>query len=333
MTEILILELSPCQRFLRITEAVCAKIIQMKLIECVPNFSEGRNKNVIEAIADAPFSQVYPEPGRRVWRLDIESDADHNRMLVTLIGEPQAVFDAAFEMVKKATELIDMEKHKGEHPRIGATDAVPFIPVAEVSMEECVELAKKFGEKVADELKIPVFLYEEAAGKPENKNLADVRKGEYEGLKIEIEKDPVRRPDYGPAKMHPTAGAIVVGARKFLVAYNVNLDTTDVAIAKEIAKLIREKDGGFPAVKALGFEIKEKNCVQISMNLCDFEKTNMDVVFRKINEEAEKRGVKVIDSEIYGMVPAAAMKGIDVAELKIKGFKDKQILENNLPKV
>lgn len=298
----------------------------MKLIECVPNFSEGKNKEVIEVIAKET------DGIKNVWRLDTESDADHNRMLVTLVGEPKAVFSAVWKMVKKATELINMEHHKGEHPRIGATDVVPFIPVAEVDMADCVELAKKFGKKVGKKLKIPVYLYEAAATRPDRVNLADARKGEYEGLKAEIETSPDRKPDFGPAKMHPTAGAIVVGARKFLIAFNVNLDTGDLQVAKGIAKLIREKDGGLPAVKAMGFEIKEKKCVQVSINLCDFEKTNMDVVFKKIKGEAEKRKVKILGSEIYGMVPRAAIQGIKLDELQLTDFKDEQILENKLPK-
>lgn len=294
-----------------------------KLIECVPNFSEGRDQKKIQAIAE----EARGRPKVKV--LDVEWDKDHHRSLVTLVGEPEAVFEAAWAMIVRATELIDMEKHQGEHPRIGATDVVPFIPVANVSMEECVALAKRLGEKVGKELAIPVYLYEAAATKSERANLANVRKGDYEGLKKEI-STPERKPDYGPAKMHPTAGAMVVGARKFLIAYNVNLDTEDVEIAKEIAVLIREKDGGFPAVKALGFVIKDQGFVQVSINLCDFEKSNMDVVFRKVKEEAKKRGVKVLDSEIYGMVPRAALEGIDLEELQLIDFKKEQILEENL---
>lgn len=294
-----------------------------KIIECVPNFSEGRSKNIINSIVAA---------GRtgRVKILDIESDRDHNRMLTTIVGEPEAVFQAVWAMIQKATELIDMEKHQGEHPRIGATDVVPFIPVANVTMEECVGLARRLGKKVGEELRIPVYLYEAAATRPDRVNLADVRKGEYEGLKSEIQTNPDRKPDFGPAKMHPTAGAMVIGARKFLIAYNVNLDTKDIQIAKDIAKLVREKDGGFPAVKALGFEIKDKGFIQVSMNLCDFEKTNMDTVFQKIKEETEKREVKVLGSEIYGMIPKAALEGIDLDELQLIDFKKDQILEEKL---
>jgi len=298
----------------------------MKLIECVPNFSEGRDSQKIKAIVDAALRFAQG----KVKILDIEKDPDHNRMLTTIVGEPEKVFASVWEMIKIATKLIDMEKHKGEHPRIGATDVVPFIPVANVTMEECVALAKRLGKRVGEELQIPVYLYEAAATRSDRVNLADVRKGEYEGLKKEIEENPERKPDFGPAKMHPTAGAMVVGARKFLIAFNVNLDTKDVTFAKDIAKLVREKDGGFPAVKALGFEIKEKNYVQVSMNLCDFEKTNMDTVFRKIKEEAEKRGVKILGSEIYGMAPKAALAGINLDKLQLIDFKNEQILENRL---
>jgi glutamate formiminotransferase len=295
-----------------------------KLIECVPNFSEGRDKKKIQAIAEAARGRP------KVKVLDVEWDKDHHRSLVTLVGEPESVLEAVWAMILKAVTLIDMEKHHGEHPRIGAVDVVPFIPVAHVSMEECVKLAKRLGKRVGEELKIPVYLYEAAATGPERVNLADVRKGDYEGLKKEIEANPKRKPDFGPAKMHPTAGAMVIGARKFLIAYNVNLGSQDVEIAKEIAKLIREKDGGFPAVKALGFEIKDKGYVQVSINLCDFEKTNVDVVFQKIKKEAEKRGVKVLGSEIYGMVPQAALEGIDLKALQLTDFKKNQILEENL---
>lgn len=297
-----------------------------KIVECVPNFSEGRRQEVIQVIFE-PVKKF-----KKVRLLDIESDPDHNRCLGTLVGEPEEVFKSVWEMIKVATKLIDMEKHQGEHPRIGATDVVPFVPVANVTMEECVKFARRLGKKVAEELNIPVYLYEAAATRPDRINLAEVRKGEYEGLKKEIEENPDRKPDFGPSKMHSTAGAMVVGARKFLIAYNVNLDTKDVRIAKDIAKQVREKDGGFPAVKALGFEIADKGYVQVSMNLCDFEKTNMDKVFRKICQEAEKRGVKILGSEIYGMVPKAALKGINLEELQLTDFKQDQILEERLRK-
>ncbi|MBI2066063.1 glutamate formimidoyltransferase, partial [Candidatus Woesebacteria bacterium] len=220
-----------------------------KLIECVPNFSEGRRISVINKIA-ASAKKV-----KGVRLLDIEWDKSHNRSLVTIVGAPEPVLKAAYEMIKTATKLIDMRKHKGEHPRIGATDVVPFVPVSGVTLKECVVLANKLAERVAKELKIPVYLYEAAAKRKERVNLADVRRGEYEGLKEEIETNPERKPDYGPAKMHPSAGAMVVGARKYLIAFNVNLNTKNIEIAKKVASRIREKDGGLPGVKALGFAV------------------------------------------------------------------------------
>jgi glutamate formiminotransferase len=224
-----------------------------------------------------------------------------------------------------------MNKHQGEHPRIGATDVVPFVPVANVEMEECVGLAQRLGKAVGEELQIPVYLYEAAATRPERENLADIRRGEYEGLKTIIKTNPNLKPDFGPAEMHPTAGATVIGARKFLIAYNVNLDTTDLKVAKDIAGMVREKTGGFQAVKALGMEIKDQGVVQVSMNLCDFEKTNMDQVFAKIKGEAEKRGIKVIGSEIYGMVPQAALEGIRLKDLQLINFNaNQQVLENKI---
>jgi glutamate formiminotransferase len=293
-----------------------------KLVECVPNFSEGRDLVKIKAIADAAGKI------KAVKVLDVERDKSHNRSLVTIVGHPEIVFQAAFAMIKKATELIDMEKHQGEHPRIGATDVVPFVPVSGVTLPECVILAQRLGKKVASELQIPVYLYEAAATRPDRVNLADVRRGEYEGLKEEIEKDPERKPDFGPAKMHPSAGAMVIGARKYLIAFNVNLATPEVEIAKKIAKKIREKDGGLPAVKALGFEVA--GYAQVSMNLCDYEKTNFDIVYRRIEKLAEKYGVKVKNSEIYGMIPQDALVDAIKNTFKVDKFKSDQILETRL---
>lgn len=260
--------------------------------------------------------------------LDTEWDKSHNRCLVTIVGAPEPVLKAVFEMIKTATKLIDMRVHKGEHPRIGATDVVPFVPVSGVTLAECVVLSNKLARKVAKEFKIPVYLYEASAKRPDRVNLADVRKGEYERLKIEIEKNPERKPDYGPSKMHPTAGAIVIGARKYLVAYNVNLDTEDVEVAKEIAKKIREKDGGLPAVKALGFEVG--GYAQVSMNLVDFEKTNFDEAYRAIEEEAKKLKVKVKSSEIYGMLPLESLVRAAKITFKAEEFKSDQVLEKRL---
>jgi glutamate formiminotransferase len=288
-----------------------------RIVECVPNFSEGKNRKVIDAIFDAAKSI------KSVKVLDLEFNASHNRCLFTILGEPDDVSASVYESIKTATKLIDMEHHVGEHPRVGATDVVPFIPVTGVLMEECVELAKKLGRKVGEELKIPVFLYEEAASRPENRNLADVRKGEYEGLKIKMNK-----PDFGPSKMHATAGAVVIGARKYLVAFNVNLDTPDIKIAKKIAGVIREKNGGLSGVKALGFDVD--GLAQVSMNLVDYEKTNFDEAYRAIEEEAEKLGVRIKSSEIYGMIPLESLVAAVKSTFKADTFKSDQVLEKRL---
>jgi len=293
-----------------------------KIIECVPNFSEGKNQIVINKIVDSA------KKIKSIKLLEIEKDGSHNRFLVTIIGSPRNVSTAVYEMIKTATKLINMNKHKGEHPRIGATDVVPFIPVSGISIKECVDLANNLGRKVAKEFKIPVYLYEEAAKVPERKNLANIRKGEYEGLKREISKDINKKPDYGEAKFHPTAGAIVIGARKYLIAYNVNLDTKDISIAKKIASKIRERDGGLPAVKALGFDVD--GYAQVSMNLCDYEKTNFDMAFREIEKWAKKYKVRIKNSEIYGMLPLDALVKSVKDTFKIDNFKSEQILEKRI---
>jgi glutamate formiminotransferase / formiminotetrahydrofolate cyclodeaminase len=274
----------------------------MPIVECVPNFSEGRRKDVIEQIAGA----VRAVEGVNL--LGYESDTDHNRSVFTLAGEPEPVLEAAFAACRKASELIDLNNHKGEHPRMGATDVIPFIPISDITMEECVKLAGRLGARIGKELSIPVFLYAEAAKREERRNLADVRQGEFEALREEIGKNSSRTPDFGPEKIHPTAGATAVGARFFLIAYNVNLDTTDVKLAKRIAKTIREKDGGMPAVKAMGFELKGEGAVQVSMNLVDYRKTSPAQVFNRIAELADEAGVSIKDSEIVGLLPQDALE-------------------------
>ncbi|MCD6127040.1 MAG: glutamate formimidoyltransferase [Methanomicrobia archaeon] len=292
----------------------------MKIVECVPNFSEGRNIENINRIIDA----IKSVEGVKV--LDTESDKDHNRSVITFIGDPESVEEAAFRGCKKASELIDLNKHKGEHPRMGATDVIPFIPVSDVSMKECVSIAEKLGERIWNELKIPVYLYEEAARTPERKNLADIRKGEFEWLKENIEKRP---PDFGD-RIHPTAGATAVGAREFLIAFNVNLNTNDLSIAKKIAKAVRFKSGGFRYVKALGFEIKERGIVQVSMNLTNYKKTPIYRVFEAIKSEADRYGVSIIGSELIGLAPMDAL--LDVADfyLRLENFKKTQVLERRI---
>lgn len=296
-----------------------------KLVECVPNFSEGRRPEVIEAIAEE-VRQVA-----NVKLLDVKADPSHNRVVVTFVGEPQAVKQAAFNCCKKAAELIDMEKHHGEHPRIGATDVIPFIPVKNMTMEECAKLADELAQEIATKLSIPVYLYEEAAKNPARKALPDIRKGQYEGLKSEISK-PERKPDYGPAQMHPTAGATVVGARQFLIAYNINLDTSDVSIAKKIANSIREAKGGYRYVRAMGIGVRvgDRDVAQVTINMINYHGTPLFRVFETIKSEAARYGVNVLGSEIIGLTPMQAL--LDAAEfyLRLDGFDRKQVLEDNL---
>jgi len=295
-----------------------------KLVECVPNFSEGRRPEVIEAI----LKEIKSVSG--ILLLDQEMDKDHNRAVITFVGGPEEVKSAAFKAIVKATELIDMEKHKGEHPRMGATDVVPFIPISGVTMQDCVVLAEQLGKEVGEKLKIPVYLYESAAKRPDRVNLADVRRGEYEGIKVEIQTNPDRKPDFGPARMHPTAGAVAIGARMPLIAFNVYLGTPYVGIAKKIAKAIRFSSGGLRYCKALGFEIKERGLSQISMNLVNYRKTPIFRVFELIKAEAKRYGVPIVASEIVGLTPQDAL--LDVAEhyLRLENFKKDQVLENKL---
>jgi len=294
-----------------------------KLVECVPNFSEGINKEVIEKIVD----EVRKVEGVKL--LDYSSDTDHNRTVVTFIGDPESVKEAAFNLAKKASELIDMRVHKGGHPRMGATDVVPFIPVSEVTMEECVEIAREVGKRIGEELNIPVYLYESAATRPERVNLADVRKGQYEGFFEKI-KDENWKPDFGPCEMNVKSGATAVGARPPLVAFNVNLGTSNFEIADKIAKTVRHIGGGLRYVKAMGVKLEERNIVQVSMNLTNYEKTAIYRAFEMIKMEAQRYGVPVVGSEIVGLVPMKAL--IDCAEyyLQIENFSMDQILEKRI---
>jgi len=296
----------------------------MRLVECVPNFSEGKRPEIVDEIVGA----MTAVDG--VSLLDHEMDADHNRAVVTIIGEPEPVLEGAFRGIEKARELIDLTKHEGEHPRMGAADVCPFVPVKGVSMNECVELARTLGERVGGELEIPVFLYEDAATRPERRNLAKVRKGQFEGLSKEIGTNPEKDPDFGPKKIHPTAGAIAIGARQFLVAYNINLGTDDLSIAKTIAKSIRHSGGGLRHVKAMGFEIKDRGIVQVSINMVNFHGTPLFRVFEMVKSEAARYGVPVIGSEIVGLVPADALYDCAEFYLRLEDFKRDQILENRL---
>lgn len=295
-----------------------------RLVECVPNFSEGRRQEVIAAILAAIRSV------QGVTVLDTHSDVDHNRTVVTFVGPPEAVLEAAYAGITKAAQLIDLDHHRGEHPRIGATDVVPFVPLEGVTMEECVALARQLGERVGNELGIPVYLYEAAATRPDRENLENIRRGEYEGLKAEIATNPDRAPDFGPARLGP-AGATIIGARPFLIAYNVYLTTSDVEIAKKIAKAIRFSSGGLRYVKALGLLVEGR--AQVSINMTDFRKTPIYRTVELIRREAQRYGVDIAYSELVGLAPQAAL--IDAAQwyLQLDKFESSQILENRLAAV
>ena len=290
-----------------------------KIVECVPNFSEGRRVQVVDEIVNA-----MSIAGVKI--LDREMDADHNRSVITLAGEPGAIEDAAFRGIAAAARLIDLDTHRGEHPRIGATDVVPFVPVRGVTMDDCIAMARRLGERVARELDIPVYLYERAATRPERRDLAYIRHGEYEALKQEIATNPDRAPDFGPKRVGK-AGATVIGARPYLIAYNVNLATSDLKIAKEIAAAIREKNGGLPSVKAKGFMLREKHVVQVSMNLTDFTVTGMLAAFNAVQAEADKRGVQVLESELIGLVPLEALTQLASHALKLPALSAQQVVE------
>jgi glutamate formiminotransferase len=295
-----------------------------QLVECVPNFSEGRDAAKVDAIVAA----MRAVPG--VFLLDRESDADHNRSVVTLAGEPEAVAEAALRGVGKAAELIDLTKHTGAHPRMGATDVVPFIPIAGVTIDDCVALAKKVGREIWERYRIPVYFYEAAAQKPERTNLENIRKGQFEGLREEVLRNPDRAPDVGEPRLHPTAGATVVGARKFLIAYNINLNTPDLEIAKKIGKNIRFSNGGLRYVKAMGVELRARNLAQVSINLTDFEQTPIHRVFEMVKREVERYGVTIVGSEIVGLIPKRAIELTADFYLQLENFSPAQVLENKL---
>src|ERR1700730_7986209 len=295
-----------------------------RLIECVPNFSEGRDAGKVDAIVAA--MSTVPS----VYVLDREIDADHNRCVVTLAGDPDAVAEAALLGVGKALELIDLTKHTGAHPRIGATDVVPFIPIDGVSIEDCVALARRVGNEIWKRYRIPVYFYEAATKHPERATLENFRRGQFEGLREEMKRDHNRLPDVGEPKLHPTAGATVVGARKFLIAYNINLNTSDVGIANKIAKAIRFSSGGLRYVKSMGVELKARNLAQVSINLTDFEQTPMHRVYEMVKREAERYGATPVGSEIVGLVPKKALELAADYFLQLEDFSPSQVLENRL---
>lgn len=294
------------------------------IIECVPNFSEGRDAQKLELIILAMLEA--PE----VWLLDKKMDADHNRSVVTLVGTRESIGEAALRGIQKAAELIDLNVHRGAHPRVGATDVVPFVPIAGVTLNDCVRIAEWVAEQAWLRLKIPIYLYEAAARKPERKDLENIRRGNFEGLREEVRANLERLPDFGMPELHPTAGATVVGARKFLIAYNINLDSWDVPLAKTIARKIRTSSGGFPCVKAMGVELKSRNLAQVSMNLTDFETTSIGTVFDAVAQEAATREVSIAGSEIVGLVPRRALEDAAVHYLKLENYNPNLIFENRL---
>src|ERR1700726_1909689 len=296
-----------------------------RLVESVPNFSEGRDIAKIDAIITA----MREVPG--VYLLDRSSDSDHNRSVVTIVGEPDAVAEAALRGVGKAAELIDLTKHTGAHPRMGATDVVPFIPIEGLAIEDCVALASKVGREIWERYRVPVYFYEAAAQRPERTNLENIRKGEFEGLREEALRNPDRAPDIGEPRLHPTAGAIAVGARKFLIAYNINLDTRDVSIAKKIAKAIRFSSGGLRYVKAMGVDLKARGLAQVSINLTDFEQTPLHRVFEMVKREAEHYGCAIVGSEIVVLIPRKALELTAEFYLQFGNFSPAFVLEKRLP--
>ncbi|RMH08083.1 MAG: glutamate formimidoyltransferase [Nitrospirae bacterium] len=294
------------------------------LVECVPNVSEGRDPQVLDLLA-AVVTQV---PG--VHLLDLHRDEDHHRAVLTCAGEPEAVAQAAFTLVQAAMERIDVSRHMGQHPRIGAVDVVPFVPLRDVTMAQCVELARAVGARIGTELEIPVFLYEEAAVVPQRKHLEHIRKGGLEALGRRMHTDALWRPDFGPPKLHPTAGAVVVGARDILIAFNVVLDTDNVAIAQAIAKQIRTSGGGLPALKALGIQLPSRGLVQVSMNLTNYRKTPLHVAFEAVKHQADQWGVGIVESELVGLVPQDAILHVAAHYLKLPHLASRQILETRL---
>lgn len=294
------------------------------LIECVPNFSEGRDSARIDALV-AAMSGVP-----QAWVLDRHTDADHNRTVVTLAGTPEAVAEAALRGVGAATRLIDLTQHRGAHPRIGATDVLPFVPVEGAGMQDCVTLAHQVGREIWSRYQVPVYFYEAAALRPERRALEQVRKGQMEALRREATVDPARAPDVGGPALHPTAGAVAVGARKFLIAYNINLETPDAGVAAEIARAIRSSGGGLPALKAMGIALPSRGISQVSMNLTDFEQTSLQQAYEAVRGEAQRRGCALAGSEIVGLVPRQALDTDADSFRALDKFSSAQILENRL---
>jgi glutamate formiminotransferase len=298
----------------------------MTLIECIPNISEGRRGDVVAAIVEA----VRITPGARL--LDASSDGSHNRSVITMAGDASAMQAAVLAVFAQAIATIDLRTHSGEHPRLGAVDVVPFVPIADVSMADCVALARDTAEIVASRFQLPVFLYEAAATRDARRNLADIRRGEFEGLSAKL-LDPAWAPDCGPSVPHPSAGATVIGARLPLIAFNVNLNTDRLHVAKQIAAAVRESSGGLPSVKALGVPLADRGLVQVSMNLTNYAQTSIAATFAAVKAEAERQSVDVLESEIVGLVPEAAIAGLNPTDVRLAGFGNEQVLERRLSQV
>jgi len=297
--------------------------LSLMVIECIPNVSEGRRTAVVDAMAEV----IRRSPGARL--LDYSSDPSHNRSVFTLAGDADGVERAVMALYERATADIDLRTHQGEHPRLGAVDVVPFVPIEGVTMSDCVALAKRVAKAVAGRFQIPIYLYEEASDNPARKNLEDIRRGEFEGLAAKM-ASPGWAPDFGPSAPHPSAGASVIGARMALIAYNINLATNRLDVAKKIAAAIRQSSGGFRYVKAAGFKLDDRGIVQVSMNLTNFEKTPIFRVFEAVKREAARYGVSILESEIVGLIPSAALNATAEFYLQIEGFKPDQVLENRL---
>jgi glutamate formiminotransferase len=294
------------------------------LVECVPNFSEGRKPEVISALIQS-IAAV-----ETACVLDMHIDPDHNRAVITFVASPDQVVEAAFQVVARAAQLIDMRTHQGVHPRLGATDVLPFVPIAGVTLSDCAALAHEAGERIANELSIPVYFYESAALSPARKNLEDVRRGALELLREQIATEASRAPDKGPLKVHETAGAIAIGARPFLIAFNVNLATKDVSMARSIARVIRARSGGLPFLKALGFELSTRGLAQVSMNLVNYEQTGMTAAYLAVKREADRLGVEIAGTEIVGLIPQAALDRDAEYFERLENFSEDKILENRL---
>ncbi|MBV9613281.1 MAG: glutamate formimidoyltransferase [Acidobacteriaceae bacterium] len=294
------------------------------LIECVPNFSEGRNTAHVDALEEAIASVA----GSLV--LNRTSDPDHNRSVITFVGDEEAVVESAVRAASKAAELIDLNRHRGVHPRLGALDVLPFVPLSGATLADCAATARVAGERIWKELRIPVYFYEAAAARLDRVKLEDVRRGQFEGLREAVVSDRQRRPDVGGPGLHPTAGAVIAGARKILIAYNINLKTTDLEVAQMIAKRIRASSGGFPAVKALGLPLLTRNLVQVSMNITDFEQTPLHIVYSEVSRLAAAQRVEIEESELVGLVPRQALETAAAGLLKLANFESQSVLENRI---